>query len=1089
MTTTDRTLLARWTRDGDAQAFAELMDRHARMVLGVCRRILGDANTADDVAQECFLRLAHAEYGPRSNVAGWLHRVATNVSISALRAARERPVPVADLEPPESATPWLSEWRELEPHVDAAIAELPDELRAVVVAHFLEGRSQRELGRELGLGDRTVGYRIHKGIERLRKRLAARGIRVERDALAAVLVALPAPEVVPVAWSASLGKLALAGPHALGGAAAVATVGWAVAGSTKAVLAVATALLVIVVGGLWNAARERVIDPAVVGSSASESGEAGSEGQGPERGAESRRVAVDVEPDRDDSTAAAGVVADVVAVVGRCVDADGEEGVADCEVVVRPLIRDEEIERAALFGWSAPENWERRGVSGVDGRFAVELEPGHGYVRVEFTPRVGLPWGLFVQRPMGGEPLDLGEVRMIGGAVLPRIRVENSAGAPELDVELKLVRGNGPELFDRATRASVLSVVELPASDRSGVVRGPERILPGSWQFGCAQRDLVAGEMFELPTDAEELVVVLRPLAEMERITGTVVDPAGRGIEGVIVDRAGQGIDERFETDAQGRFVILQMEKFLGGEQLVLAMKPGWQSTYSESQVPWGTDDLRLVMQPAREIELRVVEEGTGVPVEHFGLRVQSGQRQSLDPRGLEEELMGVQDHPGGIMRLPVDDGAQRILIEPQDPQHGLPAPLDLYVSDAIQTVFVVEVPRMTERSFEVTDAAGSPVVGSTLSVVVGAPDSRWQWMRGKGTIGGQSFTFRDGWQPRPLRVFGLGTTDAGGRVVAPVPLGQAARVLVRGADHMPFDRVAWDLASEPDPIPVVITTGGTLIGNLEPPELIAGYRRLAGLDPVGTDGIGHPAVQLVGEGEPNQEPVFPARPIPLPAPGEPFRIEHVPPGPWRLRLTGMVGRPGGGGRLESSDVAEVPVVGEGEVREMLLDLSAHVPARLRGRVLVNGVPAQRVLVWTERSESSAGRGVIGTRLSLDAEGRFDHMQLPGSMRVSTDYLWSAPIDMPAGSDREHVFSFEAGDVELRLVDSTSAPVAEQDMILRLRPGEDRGDRWSLKTDADGRASITEIEPGRWTVLLGDDELGHAQVQAGQTARVEIQIR
>ena len=50
-------------------------------------------------------------------------------------------------------------------------------LRAVVVGHFLEGRSHRELGRHLGLGDRTVGYRITKGIERLRRELAARGIK------------------------------------------------------------------------------------------------------------------------------------------------------------------------------------------------------------------------------------------------------------------------------------------------------------------------------------------------------------------------------------------------------------------------------------------------------------------------------------------------------------------------------------------------------------------------------------------------------------------------------------------------------------------------------------------------------------------------------------------------------------------------------------------------------------------------------------------------------------------------------------------------------------------------------------------------
>ena len=194
---TDRDLLDRWFEREDAEAFHELVVRHGRMVLAVCRRILGDVHLADDLAQDCFLRLAEQRSGKARNIGAWLHAVAANAAKTARRDRRRReeePIEEAQQEGVDPATPArVAAWRELEGDVDAAISALPEALREVVVGHFLEGRSHRELGRELGLGDRTVGYRIAKGIERLRRELAARGIRIDREALGVALVALPAP--------------------------------------------------------------------------------------------------------------------------------------------------------------------------------------------------------------------------------------------------------------------------------------------------------------------------------------------------------------------------------------------------------------------------------------------------------------------------------------------------------------------------------------------------------------------------------------------------------------------------------------------------------------------------------------------------------------------------------------------------------------------------------------------------------------------------------------------------------------------------------------------------------------------------------
>src|SRR5919201_158011 len=74
----DAVLLARFARDRDEAAFAALVARHGRMVLGVCRRVLRDAHEAEDVAQATWLVLARKAATIRrpATLAAWLHRTA-----------------------------------------------------------------------------------------------------------------------------------------------------------------------------------------------------------------------------------------------------------------------------------------------------------------------------------------------------------------------------------------------------------------------------------------------------------------------------------------------------------------------------------------------------------------------------------------------------------------------------------------------------------------------------------------------------------------------------------------------------------------------------------------------------------------------------------------------------------------------------------------------------------------------------------------------------------------------------------------------------------------------------------------------------
>src|SRR5262245_17154053 len=175
----DAELLARFVRSRDESAFAALVERHGPMVLGVCRRALGDIHTADDAFQATFLALARnagrvREPGAR---AAWLYGAAGRVARTARRTATRAGAAVRRAPRRATADP-LTEitGRELVAVVDEELARLPEPLRAPVLLCCIDGLSQDEAARRLGWSPGSVRGRLTRGRERLRQRLARRGI-------------------------------------------------------------------------------------------------------------------------------------------------------------------------------------------------------------------------------------------------------------------------------------------------------------------------------------------------------------------------------------------------------------------------------------------------------------------------------------------------------------------------------------------------------------------------------------------------------------------------------------------------------------------------------------------------------------------------------------------------------------------------------------------------------------------------------------------------------------------------------------------------------------------------------------------------
>ncbi len=261
----DETLLRRWSTHRDAEAFAEIVRRHSAIVYAVCRRIVGDPSLAEDVSQDCFLKLAERADQPGRNLSAWLHRVATNRSLSVVRSAarrqlrevrvQTRTLGIEGQEEKEGGVAAAT-WAEIEGRVDAAISALPDELRLPLIAHFLEGHGHRELARRFGVPRRTVSHRIRRAVEAVRAHLRKAGVPLSSVVLASWLSTNTAMATPPILL-ASLGKIAVAGSARGVSRGAIGKTAGVVGGivhNTAGLIAVA-AVALLAMGGLYLATR------------------------------------------------------------------------------------------------------------------------------------------------------------------------------------------------------------------------------------------------------------------------------------------------------------------------------------------------------------------------------------------------------------------------------------------------------------------------------------------------------------------------------------------------------------------------------------------------------------------------------------------------------------------------------------------------------------------------------------------------------------------------------------------------------------------------------------------------------------------
>ncbi len=223
----DSELLRRYVRERSETAFAELVQRKAGLVYSAAlRQVGGDTALAQDVSQSVFIDLARKaeSLADRPELASWLYTSTRFAALKARRTKQRREIREQEAQTMheiEQGSLSEADWERVRPLLDEEICDLPEGDRSAVLMRYFEGLPFAEIGARLGIGESSARMRTDRALDKLRLRLAGKGITSTVVALGLALTtqAVSAP---PAGLAASLAGGALAHATAVGGGTGIA---------------------------------------------------------------------------------------------------------------------------------------------------------------------------------------------------------------------------------------------------------------------------------------------------------------------------------------------------------------------------------------------------------------------------------------------------------------------------------------------------------------------------------------------------------------------------------------------------------------------------------------------------------------------------------------------------------------------------------------------------------------------------------------------------------------------------------------------------------------------------------------------------
>ncbi len=166
---------------GDSDQYAVLVDRYKDLAYNIAFRMLGDSDTAKDMAQESFIAAYNAldDFKFNSRFSSWLYRIVVNKCRDHFRAGKET-VPVDEIceytAGPHDSPEHAASCRQTGDAVQKALNGLPLEYREAIILKHIEGLDYQEMADALGVSVSALKVRAHRGREMLRKLLDGMGV-------------------------------------------------------------------------------------------------------------------------------------------------------------------------------------------------------------------------------------------------------------------------------------------------------------------------------------------------------------------------------------------------------------------------------------------------------------------------------------------------------------------------------------------------------------------------------------------------------------------------------------------------------------------------------------------------------------------------------------------------------------------------------------------------------------------------------------------------------------------------------------------------------------------------------------------------
>jgi RNA polymerase sigma-70 factor (ECF subfamily) len=175
-------------RDDDAAAFSELVERFQHRLVGVMHHIVGNADEAEDLAQEVFLRVyrTRKKYTPKAKFSTWLFTIANNLALNSIRDKRRRPVmplevrdsgplgprPTENLAPTRDEPPTHNlQQQELAEIIRNALEGLNERQRMAIVLNKFEDMNYADIADVMGLSTKAIKSLLSRARMKLREAL------------------------------------------------------------------------------------------------------------------------------------------------------------------------------------------------------------------------------------------------------------------------------------------------------------------------------------------------------------------------------------------------------------------------------------------------------------------------------------------------------------------------------------------------------------------------------------------------------------------------------------------------------------------------------------------------------------------------------------------------------------------------------------------------------------------------------------------------------------------------------------------------------------------------------------------------------